>query len=295
MKPHKDLTGMTFNRLTVLSESGYNEKRRDYHWLCQCSCGNQHTAQGRQLKEGSVKSCGCLNRESAAKNGALYGPLNRGPRINLVGQRFGRLVVEAFCESEDQGTHWVCICDCGKRNVVLGHSLKAGLTRSCGCLRDEVKSCEMTARNTTHGASHSPEYSNWKAMINRAFNPRDPHYSAYGGVGKTACEFLRSSPLHLTMLIGNKPTPEHEIDRVNTHLGYFCGSCAQCVEKGWPMNVRWATEKEQGRNRVNNAMFTINGETKCASEWAEKFGMKWAKFVKQYKEHRVQNAPPNLS
>lgn len=62
--------------------------------------------------------------------------------IDLTGQRFGRLFViqrDGSTVNRD-GQHrptWLCQCDCGNTAIVLGHNLRGGKTRSCGCLRIE--------------------------------------------------------------------------------------------------------------------------------------------------------------
>ena len=58
---------------------------------------------------------------------------------NLVGRRFNRLLV--LSRAPRKGSHhvrWNCLCDCGNKTVVRTQSLCDGLTRSCGCYRDEV-------------------------------------------------------------------------------------------------------------------------------------------------------------
>jgi hypothetical protein len=54
-------------------------------------------------------------------------------RNDLTGQRFGRLIVLRYAEMRDRRACWLCQCDCGKRKVVRGKSLRRGLTKSCGC------------------------------------------------------------------------------------------------------------------------------------------------------------------
>jgi hypothetical protein len=39
------------------------------------------------------------------------------------------------------------------------------------------------------------------------------------------------------------------------------------------MNVRWATKKQQGRNRGDNKPITINGKTKTIPEWSEELNV----------------------
>lgn len=59
----KDLSGLIFNNLTVISYS-HTENKRAY-WNCICKCGNKKIAQGKLVSSGNVKSCGCLNHISS--------------------------------------------------------------------------------------------------------------------------------------------------------------------------------------------------------------------------------------
>lgn len=59
-------------------------------------------------------------------------------RLNLLGKRFGRLLVIADAgNDEQQRSTWKCLCDCGNDKIIKAGSLRSGLTRSCGCLLDE--------------------------------------------------------------------------------------------------------------------------------------------------------------
>ena len=58
------------------------------------------------------------------------------PRLDLTGQRFGRLV--ALEPTYKNGkTAWVCKCDCGVEKVIDTSHLRQGDTKSCGCLHKE--------------------------------------------------------------------------------------------------------------------------------------------------------------
>jgi len=65
-----------------------------------------------------------------------------GKFIDLSGERFGRLVVKSKSKTKikDQGVIWNCLCDCGRKHKVNTKSIKSGNTRSCGCLRAELRS-----------------------------------------------------------------------------------------------------------------------------------------------------------
>lgn len=58
-------------------------------------------------------------------------------KIDLTGQRFGRLVAVRESERRGRFTEWVCQCDCGKTTVARVGHLRSGATRSCGCLHRE--------------------------------------------------------------------------------------------------------------------------------------------------------------
>lgn len=66
-----DITGKKYNRLTVIKRLE-NSKDGSPRWLCKCDCGNYTKVLGKNLKNNSVKSCGCLiienNKEHSKHN-----------------------------------------------------------------------------------------------------------------------------------------------------------------------------------------------------------------------------------
>lgn len=102
----------------------------------------------------------------------------------------------------------------------------------------------------------------WENMIQRCHNPNNRQYSNYGGRGITVCESWRDDYSRFKeWALENGYAQGLTIDRINNDDGYS------------PQNCRWATYKEQGRNRRGNRNITLDGETKCLSEWAEFFGI----------------------
>lgn len=57
-----DLTGQKFGRWTVIKEVGRN-KSGGATWLCVCDCGAERVLDGRSLREGTSKSCGCIQKD----------------------------------------------------------------------------------------------------------------------------------------------------------------------------------------------------------------------------------------
>ena len=78
MGAFKDLTGMRFNRLTVIEQAG-RDKYKKILWKCLCDCGSYTITHGRDLVSGNTKTCGCLNLEVKRKK-AKYGGLSTDNR-----------------------------------------------------------------------------------------------------------------------------------------------------------------------------------------------------------------------
>ena len=117
------------------------------------------------------------------------------------------------------------------------------------------------ASNTTHGMHDSPGYCNWKAMVDRCTNPDAKHFLDYGGRGITVCERWLKVENFLTDMLP-KPSNAHSLDRINNDGNYE------------PSNCRWATRKEQQRNKRNNHLVTFNGQTLCCSAWDDEIGLR---------------------
>lgn len=63
----KNIRGKTFNKLKVIESFGRSNRDHSVLWLCQCDCGNTIFATHTQLKNGDIKSCGCLKRTVSRK------------------------------------------------------------------------------------------------------------------------------------------------------------------------------------------------------------------------------------
>lgn len=110
-----DLTGKRFNKLLVLGDSEERTKSGKVIWNCSCDCGNETKVDTSNLK--NAISCGCESSKAS----------------NLVGRRFGKLVVLSRDGTKGRSKTWNCKCDCGGEKVVTTNHLTTGNTTSCGC------------------------------------------------------------------------------------------------------------------------------------------------------------------
>lgn len=93
-------------------------------------------------------------------------------------------------------------------------------------------------RNTTHGMSKRCEYSNWKDMKKRCFNPNNKRYQDYAERGISVHpDFVDSFPKWLKE-IGDKPKDGQRwsVGRINNNGWYTYG------------NIQWELDGQQARN-----------------------------------------------
>lgn len=65
--------GNVYTNLTVLTECGVRGASPLMYWVCECACGRVAHVRGSHLRDGSVKSCGCL-RKGNTKHGMAGTP-----------------------------------------------------------------------------------------------------------------------------------------------------------------------------------------------------------------------------
>lgn len=175
------------------------------------------------------------------------------PFIIAAGEQYGLWTVLGS-GNPDKWNHprLLCRCRCGRTSDVPPSHLKSG--RSAGC-----RSCGVLTHGATKGKGFSPEYKIWKGIIQRCHNPKSGGFYLYGGRGIHVCDGWRGVGGYEAFLahLGSKPSPQHEIDRIDSNGHYE------------PGNVRWSTRKEQARNLRRNVFLTAHGQTKQISQWAE--------------------------
>lgn len=192
-------------------------------------------------------------------------PLNRKtgkPIEDLRGREFGYLTVVSFSRIDDRRqSRWNAVCKCGRTKAdLLGYNLKSKAgAKSCGCRKAEANRDRCELHGHAKRGLVSTEYTAWRAMISRCSGMNSRRNRKYKSL--TVCRRWRNSFEFFLQDMGLKPSPKHSLDRIKNSVGYRPGNC------------RWATIKEQNRNRRNNRLLTFDGKTKCLAAWAEDTGL----------------------
>ena len=93
-----------------------------------------------------------------------------GHKLNLIGERYGNLLVVSSALNKNRKTYWNCICDCGNECVVATHELRSGDTKSCGCLHKGANSENGKKSKKYNTYDLSGEYGiGWTSNTNNEF------------------------------------------------------------------------------------------------------------------------------
>lgn len=193
---------------------------------------------------------------------------------NLIGERFGKLVVIGLDDRGTKKTYWVCQCDCGGIKSARSDSLISGAVKSCGCLKKQQDKINLTA-NHSHKQSGTRLYKIWQNMKKRCSNIHDTRYERYGGRGISVCnEWKNSFQNFYDWAMDNGYDDSLTIDRINND-GNYC-----------PENCRWATIKEQCENRSTTIKITIGNATKSLIEWCKIFEIEYGATLSRYHRNK---------
>lgn len=164
----------------------------------------------------------------------------------MIGQRFGRLLVEERAENKDGNryTMWKCRWDCGNEIIVNGSTLHRGDINSCGCLR------KGALFHKTHGCSKERLYGVWIGMKDRCYQPKATGYKNYGGRGIKICdEWLDYENFRKWAYENgydeNAPKGQCTIDRKDNDGDYS------------PSNCHFISKSEQNKNRRKGNKYTV--------------------------------------
>lgn len=267
MKVSEIKIGEIYNGVKVLEK--FREKGHTKYWCICPVCGKRFSMKSETV--GKTQQCKECNAKSRI--------------INLVGQRFGRLVAIKYVGSKRTNTNrwsmWHCKCDCGNEIDVRYTHLVTGNTRSCGCLLDESRKTNNENRRGSVSKNFvfvgnldkHPLRLIWKSMLMRCNNPNAFGYKHYGGRGIKVCDSWSGNLGFENFVNDMGVRPDGTtLDRINVN-GDYC-----------PENCRWATTEQQMNNRTDNSCIILNGKSITCSQLCKQYG-----FYRTYVTHLIHD------
>ena len=192
----------------------------------------------------------------------------RREKVDLTGQRFGRLVVlEMKSNPNPKNKHIlaICKCDCGTIKTIRARCLLEG-QESCGCKAKE----DRAKINTKHGDFGTRLYRTWNGMLNRTKRKSPKEKERYWGRGISVCKEWESYPKFKEWALSHGYRDDLTIDRIDVN-GNYC-----------PENCRWATRTEQQNNRCNTRWIEYKGQVKSLKDWCRELKLNENSVASRY-------------
>lgn len=162
--------------------------------------------------------------------------INMGGRVDLTGQRFGRLIVlSRLAEKRNGKTRYVCLCDCGNTVNINHGNLTSKGTKSCGCLQKEhIANLNKGKKNNRLPYGESSfrdvyEYYRRNSIVkNREFSLSVEYFRK---ITKKDCFYCGLPPSNVHKIPqANGEYIYSGVDRVNNDKGYTVDNCVPCCK-----------------------------------------------------------------
>jgi hypothetical protein len=136
MKEH----GVPDSRLTVIEEDkNYITKKgtkpSQKYWKCLCECGKICSVGGSNIRDGRIRSCGCLSTENKIKTGLEKGLDITGWKLsehNIPDSKWTVIERVYMPQCAHNKWRWKVQCECGNISILPKQALISGKSKSCG-------------------------------------------------------------------------------------------------------------------------------------------------------------------
>ena len=121
---------------------------------------------------------------------------------------------------------------------------------------------KLLIRCDIKGATQTPEYRNWHAMMSRCYNPNNNRYRGYGDRGiSVALEWFSFAKFLGDM--GMRPTPKSTVERKDNDKSYNKSNCI------------WLEQSKQINNTSRTRRIYWRGMQMSLKEWAKFLGLNY--------------------
>lgn len=200
----KDLTGIRFGRLTVLSFYGRkisNSGKVKYMWECLCDCGNRIIVSADNLKNGHVKSCKCLRQAVSTQRIVEQGKNNI--KHGLAGTRLyyaWHSMIERCYNPQSQnyknyGGRGISVCEAWRKDI----NTFSEWAKEHG-FDEKAPHGTCTLDRIDVNGDYCPDNCRWVDMKIQANNRRNNRRFFYQGETLTMSELAKKSGIEYALL-----------------------------------------------------------------------------------------------
>jgi len=179
----KDLVGDKYGRLTVIEYAG---KAKDGHmtiWKCKCDCGKETIVIGRNLKNGTSKSCGCTNIKHGYHGTRLY---------NVWKHMRQRCFNQNDKNYSDYGGRGITVCQEWQDEFIDFHDW---------AINNGYKDT-LSIDRTNNDGNYEPNNCRWVTQKQQCNNKRNTTFLQFGGKTKSLSEWADLYKINLRILEG---------------------------------------------------------------------------------------------
>lgn len=177
----KDLTGQTFERLTVMYRTEdhiYENGRKEAVYHCRCLCGNEIDVMASALRRGYSKSCGCLRRELARQE--KRDDISR--RLRIVWRNMNERCYDKGNKRYNRyGERGICVCDEWRGPEGLEAFISWG--------RNNGYSEGLTIERIDVNGNYCPSNCRWASVKEQANNRSTSRFIVVAGEKKTVAQW----------------------------------------------------------------------------------------------------------
>ena len=205
----KDLTGLTFDRLTVLKKLDKRNAFGQILWECKCICGNIKEVGYSNLLRGSVKSCGCLQTDRNKADKTTHG-LSNLPEYGIWRNMISRCYNVNDDRYIDYGGRGIKVCD-------EWLSKDTGIKRFIDDMGFRI-SLKHTLDRINNDGNYEPSNCKWSSDIDQCNNRRSNVLVIFNDKEYTIGELCRELKINYKLVIGRVRTMKWTIEKsINTY------------------------------------------------------------------------------
>jgi len=180
----KDLTGLTFGRLTVERFNGTHPTRQQAQWMCLCECGECISVPSGRLLSGDTKSCGCYHVDQTVKACATHGDTH-SPTYNIWAGIKSRCFLKTSPSWRKYGMRGITMCERWV-NSYQNFLEDMGERPSSGHSIDRID----------NNGNYEPSNCRWATAKDQANNRRSNTWITLDGVTLTIAQWSERLGLH---------------------------------------------------------------------------------------------------